>query len=116
MSSSSSLLLLFLLVAGGESRPSPPKNTQSLEELFGARLSSLIKATAPEVTEGSANGPAPSSQPATGLAGAHRGGLSRPLVDFLLQRKFRGRGRKSPLRGCFGMKVDRIGSISGLGC
>jgi hypothetical protein len=33
-------------------------------------------------------------------------------------RKLRGRNRKRMAggRGCFGMKMDRIGSISGLGC
>uniref|UniRef100_A0A8C5WIH1 Uncharacterized protein n=1 Tax=Leptobrachium leishanense TaxID=445787 RepID=A0A8C5WIH1_9ANUR len=39
-------------------------------------------------------------------------------ISLLLnQKKFRGRTKKSGnSRGCFGMKLDRIGSVSGLGC
>uniref|UniRef100_A0A4W4FG94 Uncharacterized protein n=1 Tax=Electrophorus electricus TaxID=8005 RepID=A0A4W4FG94_ELEEL len=40
----------------------------------------------------------------------------RLLLDFLnRQKKLRGRSRKSSARGCFGMKVDRIGALSGMG-
>ncbi|NXA40575.1 ANFC protein, partial [Eudromia elegans] len=31
-------------------------------------------------------------------------------------RKYRGRSKKGLSRGCFGVKLDRIGSLSGLGC
>ncbi|XP_043932015.1 C-type natriuretic peptide-like [Protopterus annectens] len=37
--------------------------------------------------------------------------------DFMSSQKmFRGRTKKAPSRGCFGMKLDRIGALSGLGC
>ncbi|XP_070711196.1 C-type natriuretic peptide 2 [Pempheris klunzingeri] len=125
------LLLIFLTVTV-ESRPSPQRDDrQVLRSLFGSRLSSLILAppTSDDITEGSAGRPTPSSlSPSTGLAasrGAVRGLASRreavPLffLDFLQrQSKMRRRSRKSMVggRGCFGMKMDRIGSISGLGC
>uniref|UniRef100_A0A8C4YAF7 C-type natriuretic peptide n=1 Tax=Gopherus evgoodei TaxID=1825980 RepID=A0A8C4YAF7_9SAUR len=43
---------------------------------------------------------------------------ARFFADFMSwQRKFWGRTRKAPtLQGCFGMKLDRIGTRSGLGC
>ncbi|XP_070786251.1 C-type natriuretic peptide 2 [Enoplosus armatus] len=131
-SSSSScipLLLLFLTVAV-ESRPSPQQeDKQVLHSLFGSRLSSLIldPPTSDDITEGSAGRPAPSSS-SRGLAasrGAARGlagrqeAVPRFFLDFLnRQSKMRRRSRKSMVggRGCFGMKMDRIGSISGLGC
>ncbi|XP_040886777.1 C-type natriuretic peptide 2 [Toxotes jaculatrix] len=135
MASSSSsfvpLLLLFLTVAV-ESRPSPQRNDrQVLHSLFGSRLSSLILATptSDDVTEGSAGRPAPSSSsPSVGLAvsrsvvrglAGKQGAAPRFFLDFLRrQAKMSRRSRKSMVggRGCFGMKMDRIGSISGLGC
>ncbi|XP_054457763.1 C-type natriuretic peptide 2 [Anoplopoma fimbria] len=137
-SSSSSLLpllLLFLTVAV-ESRPSRQRDDkQVLHSLFGSRLSSLILAppTSDDITEGSAGRPAPSSSSsspswalaasrgaARGLAGRHQEAVPRFFLDFLRkQSKVRRRSRKSMVgggRGCFGMKMDRIGSISGLGC
>ncbi|XP_050765414.1 C-type natriuretic peptide 1-like [Gymnogyps californianus] len=33
-----------------------------------------------------------------------------------LARRYRGRSKKGLSRGCFGVKLDRIGSLSGLGC
>ncbi|NXO26777.1 ANFC protein, partial [Cisticola juncidis] len=39
------------------------------------------------------------------------------LSDLLsLSRRYQGRNRKSLPRGCFGVRLDRIGSLSGLGC
>ncbi|KAG7233216.1 hypothetical protein INR49_007376 [Caranx melampygus] len=82
------------------------------------------------VMYGSAGRPTPSLlSPSTGLA-VSRGAAARGLagrqeavpvffLDFLRrQGKMRRRSRKSMVggRGCFGMKMDRIGSISGLGC
>ncbi|XP_062240455.1 C-type natriuretic peptide 2 [Platichthys flesus] len=131
------LLLLFLTVTV-ESRPSPQQdNKQVLHSLFGSHLSSLILAppTSDDVTEGSAGLPAASSSsssssssPPSGVVlggGAVRGlvdkqeAVPRFFLDFLQrQAKMRRRSRKSMVggRGCFGMKMDRIGSVSGLGC
>ncbi|NWX30736.1 ANFC protein, partial [Notiomystis cincta] len=33
-----------------------------------------------------------------------------------LSRRYQGRGKKGLPRGCFGVRLDRIGSLSGLGC
>ncbi|KPP57276.1 C-type natriuretic peptide 2-like, partial [Scleropages formosus] len=78
------------------------------EELLGAPIGSLLLGR-PEVGEGSADSPAVQS----------RGRLQhrpRLFLDFLgPQRKFGSRTRSSR-RGCFGLKMDRIGAVSGLGC
>ncbi|XP_029932367.1 C-type natriuretic peptide 2-like [Myripristis murdjan] len=127
-SSSSFVVLLLLLPVAVETRPSPQRDdAQVLQSLFGSRLSSLILAppTPDDITEGSAQSPAPSSSSSASPLHAARGLAGRQEVvpgfflDFLQRhRKLRGRSRKSMLggRGCFGMKMDRIGSLSGLGC
>ncbi|XP_070978084.1 C-type natriuretic peptide 2 [Oncorhynchus clarkii lewisi] len=133
-SSTRTLLLLILLSSLSLSvesrlssqpspRPSPRKHdTQVLDNLFSAQLRSLIL-NQPDITsDGSTSGPSHSYHPPSqGLAGRGMGAgpvVPRLFLDFLRQqRMFRGRSRKSATaRGCFGMKVDRIGSISGLGC
>ncbi|AWO97465.1 putative C-type natriuretic peptide 2-like [Scophthalmus maximus] len=131
---SSFVPLLILLAVAVESRPSPEQdNKQVLHSLFGSHLSSIILAspTSDDVTEGSSGYAAPSSyssSPSAGLAvsrGAARvltgkkEAVPRFFLEFLQrQAKTRRRSRKSMVggRGCFGMKMDRIGSISGLGC
>ncbi|XP_033839914.1 C-type natriuretic peptide 2 [Periophthalmus magnuspinnatus] len=100
---------------------------QTLRSKLGARLSALVLAPPPshDITEGSATGPAPSAHAALRLAQSSRAALplaqsSRLLLDLVQGRgRMWRRGRKSAVgggRGCFGMKMDRIGSISGLGC
>ncbi|NXE94136.1 ANFC protein, partial [Menura novaehollandiae] len=45
------------------------------------------------------------------------GGIWRFFSDLLsLSRRYRGRSKKGLSRGCFGVRLDRIGSLSGLGC
>ncbi|XP_022077977.1 C-type natriuretic peptide 2-like [Acanthochromis polyacanthus] len=119
------LLLLFLTVTV-ETRPLPHQDDKQvrLHSLFGSHLSSLILAppTSDDIREGSGGHPAslsPSHGAARVLADRSREAVPRFLLDFLQrQSKMRRRSRKSIVggRGCFGMKMDRIGSISGLGC
>ncbi|NWS11936.1 ANFC protein, partial [Pachyramphus minor] len=43
--------------------------------------------------------------------------IQRFFSDLLsLSRRYRGRSKKGLPRGCFGVRLDRIGSLSGLGC
>ncbi|XP_027514037.1 C-type natriuretic peptide 1-like [Corapipo altera] len=45
------------------------------------------------------------------------GAIQRFLSDLLsLSRRYRGRSKKGLPRGCFGVRLDRIGALSGLGC
>ena len=89
-------------------------------KLFGSHLLSLINAPPiyDDLTEASAQSPALYPSPTSGLA-ARPQEVHRFFLDFVKSnRKLRGRGRKRMAggRGCFGMKMDRIGSLSGLGC
>ncbi|XP_053096502.1 C-type natriuretic peptide 2 [Pangasianodon hypophthalmus] len=122
---SSRLFALFLLIAMVTevmSRP-PSRRTESqiLQDLFGSEITSLLLSQ-PEVTEASAQSPAPSESDGRGLSGHFVMEeplrlVPRPFLDFLTrQRKLRVRNRKGSARGCFGIKVDRIGALSGLGC
>ncbi|XP_005816433.1 C-type natriuretic peptide 2-like [Xiphophorus maculatus] len=127
--SSAPVGLLLLLLVSVETRPSPQNNEQQVFlSLFGSRLASLIEATPPpdDITEGSASSP---TSPPLLLALSRHGNVSglagrqevvpRLFLDFLRRRaKTRRRSHKATAggRGCFGMKLDRIGSISGLGC
>nr|XP_033777037.1 C-type natriuretic peptide 1-like [Geotrypetes seraphini] len=43
--------------------------------------------------------------------------FQRLMNDFLRSpRRYRSRSKKGLSRGCFGVKLDRIGALSGLGC
>ncbi|NXH50227.1 ANFC protein, partial [Dicaeum eximium] len=43
--------------------------------------------------------------------------IRRFFNDLLsLSRRYQGRSKKGLSRGCFGVRLDRIGSLSGLGC
>lgn len=43
--------------------------------------------------------------------------IQRFFSDLLsLSRRYQGRRKKGLSRGCFGVRLDRIGSLSGLGC
>ncbi|NWW09193.1 ANFC protein, partial [Oreocharis arfaki] len=45
------------------------------------------------------------------------GAIQRFFSDLLtLSRRYQGRSKKGLSRGCFGVRLDRIGSLSGLGC
>ncbi|XP_075891320.1 C-type natriuretic peptide 2-like [Nelusetta ayraudi] len=126
------LLLIFWLACAVEMRPSVTQDDlKVLDSLFGSHLSSLIlaPATTDEAAEGSARphhssssslirGPAAGRSATRELPGK-KGAVPQFFLDFLKrQSKIRRRGRTSMVggRGCFGMKMDRIGSISGLGC
>ncbi|XP_019729455.1 C-type natriuretic peptide 2-like [Hippocampus comes] len=113
------LVLIFILTLAAESRPAPRSHdAKAMTALFGSRLSSLLMAP-PSPSEGSAVGPAAprkrEDEEAEGTAGG-----SRFLVDSLRRyAKVRRRGGKWTSlggRGCFGLKMDRIGAVSGLGC
>uniref|UniRef100_A0A8D0DRN2 C-type natriuretic peptide n=1 Tax=Salvator merianae TaxID=96440 RepID=A0A8D0DRN2_SALMN len=45
------------------------------------------------------------------------GSIQRLFSDLLgFSRRYQGRSKKGLSRGCFGVKLDRIGALSGLGC
>ncbi|NWZ85354.1 ANFC protein, partial [Poecile atricapillus] len=59
--------------------------------------------------------PTPRDQPENISMGD--GAIQRFFSDLLtLSRRYQGRRKKGLSRGCFGVRLDRIGSLSGLGC
>nr|XP_056719770.1 C-type natriuretic peptide 1-like [Euleptes europaea] len=114
------LPLLFLILLRLVS-PSPVHSPQALLELLGEDLATLLsedERDPPSVPQGSVEQLLsrqrplrdPSNHPSE-HAWLH---LFKDLVN--IQRKFRGRTRKMAQQGCFGIKLDRIGTFSGLGC
>ncbi|XP_053565035.1 C-type natriuretic peptide [Bombina bombina] len=45
-----------------------------------------------------------------------RAAWARLLNEYPNTRKYKGVNKKGLSKGCFGLKLDRIGSMSGLGC
>ncbi|XP_050789572.1 C-type natriuretic peptide-like [Gopherus flavomarginatus] len=113
MQPSSTLLILLLLPQLAS--PASLRHPKTLADLLGAAPVSADVPAPPR-----ARGPMAGSRtqrdspepPSLDPAWA------RFFADFMSwQRKFWGRTRKVPaLQGCFGMKLDRIGTRSGLGC
>ncbi|XP_033025952.1 C-type natriuretic peptide-like [Lacerta agilis] len=113
-------LFLFLLPLASQT---PVHSTQSLLEILGEDLAALLSAN-----EGDHPPPLPLSQILQGQHPLHDApGPPAPssgerawihfLKDFVsTQKKFRGRAKKMGQQGCFGIKLDRIGTLSGLGC
>ncbi|XP_028558519.2 C-type natriuretic peptide-like [Podarcis muralis] len=111
-------LFLFLLPLASQT---PVHSTQSLLEILGEDLATLLSAN-----EG--DHPPPLSQILHGQRSLHDApGPPAPssgerafihfLKDFVsTQKRFRGRAKKMAQQGCFGIKLDRIGTLSGLGC
>ncbi|XP_077356819.1 C-type natriuretic peptide 2-like [Festucalex cinctus] len=109
------LVLIFILTLAAQARPPPrSRDVKAMTALFGSRLSSLLLSPPPQ-SEGSAEGPAVPPKQEEEAAGG-----SRFLVDLLRrQAKMNRRGGKWTSlggRGCFGLKMDRIGAVSRLGC
>ncbi|KAM4678057.1 C-type natriuretic peptide 3-like [Discoglossus pictus] len=118
-----SALIVSLLLIGVSARPSPQLwQLKSLSDLLSRDLSSSEELSLWDSMEdfgGPAAGPRPRESP---LPDSAQMPPSRAFVrlfsDFMSnQKKFRGRTKKSGVtRGCFGMKLERIGTFSGLGC
>ncbi|XP_053574359.1 C-type natriuretic peptide 3-like [Bombina bombina] len=119
-----SALTMTLLILAVSARP-PPQLWQlkSLADLLTRDLSSSEEMSLLDSIEdlgASHTGPRTRESPLTQDSAqlpSSRAWL-RLFSDFMNnQKKFRGRTKKSGVtRGCFGMKLERIGSFSGLGC
>ncbi|KAM4747517.1 C-type natriuretic peptide [Rhinophrynus dorsalis] len=117
-------MIVTLLVIGVSARPAPQlKHLKSLADLLSRDLSSseeLAFWENLEDLEGPQSGPRARDTPFpvdSAPLPPNRAWL-RLFGDFMSnQKKFRGRTKKTGTsRGCFGMKLERIGAISGLGC
>ncbi|XP_044128769.1 C-type natriuretic peptide-like [Bufo gargarizans] len=124
MKGTSALIVVTLLIMGASTRPSPQlKQLKSLMGLLSQDLSSseeqlLLDSMEDFVVPPSALRPRDILHtPDSAQMPPNRAWL-RLFSDFMNnQKKFRGRTKKSRMSGgCFGMKLERIGSKSGLGC
>ncbi|XP_057711390.1 C-type natriuretic peptide 2 [Corythoichthys intestinalis] len=111
-------VLVLIFIISTECRPEPQtRDVKAMTALFGSRLSSLLMEH-PSPSEGSADGLLES--PAEKREEWASAGTARFLADVLRRHaKMRRRGGKLTAlggRGCFGMKMDRIGAVSRLGC
>ncbi|XP_032904137.1 C-type natriuretic peptide prohormone-like [Amblyraja radiata] len=108
--------LLLLLLFQVHARPSSDEGFQALSRLlegeFGRYSTSedLTNEAPPAASRSDLN--ADQSREIASLPN-----LARILQDLSTSPlRFRRRSRKGRSRGCFGVKLDRIGSMSGLGC
>ncbi|KAJ1080132.1 hypothetical protein NDU88_000352 [Pleurodeles waltl] len=130
--SSSSVVLCFLALfaLSTYARPSPQiKHQQTLADLLGEEITALlsaeerIDAAADDASSSSSSAELrfpPGRRPLRDAADSAQQAPNRTWLryfsDFMNnQKKFRGRTKKTS-QGCFGFKLDRIGSFSGLGC
>ncbi|KAJ6656784.1 hypothetical protein lerEdw1_003115 [Lerista edwardsae] len=118
--------LLFLLCTQNQGRAKPITSVQALSKLLEEELEQPVGSEEMEQEQdetlltGAVEQPdAPfqwSRNPREGLP-LPEGSLQRLFSDLLgSSRRFRGRSKKGLTRGCFGVKLDRIGTLSGLGC
>ncbi|NXL83367.1 ANFC2 protein, partial [Alectura lathami] len=114
-----SLLLLLVLLSASVQAMSLPG--QRLQMLLSQLLPSDSESTpaGEDTKEGSSSGPPPLSPTLPFLPAGAR--AARPLLwrKALASRKRALAGDwawKAVPRGCFGLKMDRIGTFSGLGC
>ncbi|XP_075061087.1 C-type natriuretic peptide 3-like [Mixophyes fleayi] len=124
MTAISALTVVTLLLVGASARPSPQlKHLKSLLDLLSQDLSSSEESMLLESMDYigmPATGPRPRDTllPADSAQVPNNRAWLRHFSDFMNnQKKFRGRTKKTGNgRGCFGMRLERIGSMSGLGC
>ncbi|XP_010003429.1 PREDICTED: C-type natriuretic peptide [Chaetura pelagica] len=120
--------LLLLIVSQNQARASPISNLQNLFKLLNEDLEhplvseerdheqdDMIPTDAFDQQEAEFQWIRhPRDQPGSMSMGD--GPIQRFFSDLSLPRRYRGRSKKGPSRGCFGVKLDRIGALSGLGC
>uniref|UniRef100_A0A7M4FA97 C-type natriuretic peptide 1 n=1 Tax=Crocodylus porosus TaxID=8502 RepID=A0A7M4FA97_CROPO len=121
--------LLLLLLSQDQARAKPISSLQSLSRLLDEDVEHPLTSEERDheqedvIPTGTFDQQAPELQWARKSRDQSEGAL---LSDAAVQRLFsdllgssrthKGRSKKGLSRGCFGVKLDRIGSLSGLGC
>ncbi|KAJ1145301.1 hypothetical protein NDU88_011590 [Pleurodeles waltl] len=121
--------LLLLLLGQEQTRAKPLSNLQSLSRLLDEDFEHTLGSEEVDrdredaVTTGALEPQDSELQWARGSRDQPEGpsmndqALQRLFSDLVgSSRRYRGRSKKGLYRGCFGVKLDRIGSLSGLGC
>ncbi|NXS55970.1 ANFC protein, partial [Brachypteracias leptosomus] len=122
-------ILLLLIASPNQARARPLSSLQSLAKLLDEELEHPLGSEErdPEQDELTPTGAldqqdaefqwSQSSRDQPENMSMGDGAVQRFFSDLLsLTRRYRGRSKKGLSRGCFGVKLDRIGSLSGLGC
>nr|XP_005997422.1 PREDICTED: C-type natriuretic peptide [Latimeria chalumnae] len=107
-------LLLILISVRMEAKPVIQTQQKSLRSLLGEELSEYLTSVE---QEGQVETTKSRSRLLRDLRVKSRSKMawSRILNDSPNSRKYKG-GKQVLTKGCFGLKLDRIGSMSGLGC
>ncbi|XP_072316846.1 C-type natriuretic peptide-like [Eucyclogobius newberryi] len=120
-------LLLLSPPETTEGRALQPNAAQFLEQFLERYNDLLTLDDLENMLSSPADEPPPSAGPSGGKSGEYPQNPASPAADTPWLRLLRGaltnqkraepdRLRRGWNRGCFGLKLDRIGSMSGLGC
>ncbi|XP_069473650.1 C-type natriuretic peptide [Ambystoma mexicanum] len=111
------LLLAVLLCLASEGKPVPQPQQKSLRTLLGDELSEFLASDESGADRSPKNGKSGSRLLRDlRLDTRSRAAWTRLLNDYPNPRKYKGIHKKGLSKGCFGLKLDRIGAMSGLGC
>ncbi|KAG8445034.1 hypothetical protein GDO86_009974 [Hymenochirus boettgeri] len=109
-------LVLAVLYAKAETKPTVPAHHKSLRTLLGEELAEYLAASG---ERGERNiDPKIRARLLRDLRAdtRSRAAWARLLNEHPNARKYKGINKKGLSKGCFGLKLDRIGAMSGLGC
>uniref|UniRef100_A0A8C0H2I9 Natriuretic peptide C n=1 Tax=Chelonoidis abingdonii TaxID=106734 RepID=A0A8C0H2I9_CHEAB len=104
-------LSLALLSVRLEARPAPPRSAPGHE-----LAESLAAGSERGETAGGGRGSGSRLLRELRVDTKSRAAWARLLRDYPGKRRHKGVSKKGLSKGCFGLKLDRIGSMSGLGC
>nr|XP_056721458.1 C-type natriuretic peptide 1-like [Euleptes europaea] len=112
--------LLILLFTHDQGRAKPMTDIQALSKILEEDLEHPLgsEETEQEQDESLLTGALEQQDALPPWARNPREGAFQRLLSDLLgsSRSYQGRSKKGLSRGCFGVKLDRIGALSGLGC
>uniref|UniRef100_A0A8D0GZN2 Uncharacterized protein n=1 Tax=Sphenodon punctatus TaxID=8508 RepID=A0A8D0GZN2_SPHPU len=118
--------LLLLILNNYQARAKPVSSLQSLSKLLEEDLEQPLGSEEMDHEQDDTVAMGALDQQDSELQWARNSREGLPINDSAFQRlfsdllsssrRYRGRSKKGLSRGCFGVKLDRIGSLSGLGC
>ncbi|XP_042333972.1 C-type natriuretic peptide 1-like [Sceloporus undulatus] len=111
-------LLFLLLLTHQQGRAKPVPNAQALSKWLEEDLEFPMGSEETELEEdGAEEGLLPWSRSLQEGLPLSESAFQRVFGDLLgSSRRYKGRSKKGLSRSCFGVKLDRIGALSGLGC
>ena len=90
---------------------------QSLKQILEEKLNTEMEAVATDGNKSEIRGNAPEKHPQESLEPDKQSILARLFKDLMrTSKRSSSRYKKGGLRSCFGVRLERIGSFSGLGC